>query len=84
MAVANGPDVLGLLHDNTSYGVYGDHGGTQESVQRIPIVFWSKSLQPQRVTDAPMRTVDIMPTILRTLGITPTGPMDGRAWNIGG
>ena len=34
-----GPDVIGLLRDGASYGVTGDHGGAQESVQRIPIVF---------------------------------------------
>ena len=31
MAAADGPDVIGLLHDKTSYGVYGDHGGAQET-----------------------------------------------------
>ena len=35
MAAANGPDVIGLLHDKTSYGAYGDHGGAQEAVQRV-------------------------------------------------
>ena len=40
MAAPDGPDVIGLLHDKTSYGVYGDHGGAQESVQRVPMVFW--------------------------------------------
>lgn len=82
MAVDNGPDVLGLLHDKTSYGVYGDHGGTQESVQRIPIVFWSKSLAAHERSDAPIRTVDIMPTILKAMGIKPTGTMDGRAFGL--
>ena len=40
-----GPDVIGLLRDNTSYGVKGDHGGAQESVQRIPIVFYGPGVQ---------------------------------------
>jgi len=44
MAAANGPDVIGLLHDKTSYGAYGDHGGAQEAVQRVPMVFWSPNL----------------------------------------
>ena len=39
-AASYGPDVIGLLADDTSYGVKGDHGGAQESVQRIPIVFY--------------------------------------------
>ena len=41
MAADSGPDVVGLLHDDTSYGVYGDHGGASEEVQRVPMVFWS-------------------------------------------
>ena len=44
MAADDGPDVVGLLHDKTSYGVYGDHGGAQETVQRVPMVFWSPGL----------------------------------------
>ena len=44
MAAPNGPDIVALLHDKTSYGVYGDHGGAQESVQRVPMVFWAPSL----------------------------------------
>lgn len=39
-AATYGPDVIGLLRDNSSYGVAGDHGGAQKSVQRIPIVFY--------------------------------------------
>lgn len=82
MAADNGPDVVGLLHDKTSYGAYGDHGGTQESVQRIPIVFWSKSLAAHERSDAPIRTVDIMPTILKAMGLKAVGPLDGRAFEL--
>ena len=39
-AAPYGPDVIGLLADDTSYGVAGDHGGAQKPVQRIPIVFY--------------------------------------------
>ena len=41
MAADSGPDVIGLLHDKTGYGVYGDHAGAQQSVQRVPMVFWA-------------------------------------------
>ena len=51
-------------------------------MQRIPIVFWSKSLAAHERSDAPIRTVDIMPTILKALGIKPTGSMDGRAFSL--
>ena len=68
MAASNGPDVIGLLHDKTSYGVYGDHGGAQESVQRVPMVFWSPSLAYGNNTYARFTTPDVMPTILRADG----------------
>ena len=47
-AAPYGPDVIGLLADDTSYGVKGDHGGAQESVQRIPIVFYGAGVKAGR------------------------------------
>jgi hypothetical protein len=79
MAAPNGPDVVGLLHDRTSYGVYGDHGGAQEAVQRVPMVFWSPSLAFSNTTGGPFRTADIMPTILAALDIPLSHPVDGTA-----
>ena len=79
MAAPNGPDLIGLLHDRVSYGVYGDHGGAQQSVQRVPMVFWSPSLAFENDTGAPFRTIDVMPTILDVLGIPETSPTDGTA-----
>jgi hypothetical protein len=84
MAAPNGPDVIGLLHDKTSYGVYGDHGGATESVQRVPMVFWSPSLSFRNETDARFTTPDVMPTILDALGIDVTAPLDGRARDLTG
>jgi hypothetical protein len=79
MAASNGPDLIGLLHDKTSYGVYGDHGGAQQSVQRVPMVFWSPSLAFANNTGAPFKTIDVMPTILDVMGIPQTGTTDGVA-----
>ena len=77
----NGPDVIGLLHDRVGYGAYGDHGGAQESVQRVPVVFWSPSLAAHKVNKGSFRTIDILPTILQALGIVPDpNSMDGSAW----
>jgi hypothetical protein len=78
MAAPNGPDVIGLEHDRTSYGVYGDHGGAQRSVQRVPMVFWSPGMDGDS-TARPFRTADVMPTILRAMGIRLTAPTDGEA-----
>ena len=81
MAAPNGPDVIGLEHDRTGYGVYGDHGGAQESVQRVPMVFWTPGMHG-RSTDEGFRTPDVLPTILRAMDIKATAPMDGRAHSL--
>ena len=78
LAAANGPDVIGLLHDRTGYGAYGDHGGAQESVQRVPMVFWSPSLAFGNTNRGRFTTPDLMPTVLKLMGIDVTGPIDGR------
>jgi hypothetical protein len=79
MAAANGPDVVGLLKDGVSYGAVGDHGGASQEVQRVPMVFWSADMRHGRSTRATFRTPDVMPTILRAMGIRLTYPVDGRA-----
>jgi hypothetical protein len=81
-AAPYGPDVVGLLANDTSYGVKGDHGGAQESVQRIPIVFYGAGIKAGRTPGTPIRSVDITPTILRELGIAETFPTDGKAYNL--
>ena len=63
----------------TSYGVYGDHGGAQKEVQRIPMA-WCMPGMKHMVNTSRMRTVDIMPTFLRALGIKATDRMDGTAY----
>jgi Type I phosphodiesterase / nucleotide pyrophosphatase len=82
MAADNGPDVVGLLHDRTSYGVYGDHGGAQETVQRVPMVFWSPGMRANTTSES-FRTPDVMPTILAAMGIGRTSPTDGLAHSLG-
>jgi predicted AlkP superfamily pyrophosphatase or phosphodiesterase len=81
MAFAGAADVVGLLADRTSYGVYGDHGGAQKDVQSVPMVFYTPGMK-HLVRGTKFRTVDIMPTVLRTMGIAPTAPMDGTAYNL--
>ncbi len=79
MAAPFGPDVVGLLSDDTTYGVYGDHGGHQFQVQNIPMIFSWSGLEAGELPVA-MRSVDILPTILTLMGI-PYDPsaMDGQA-----
>ena len=82
MAAPNGPDVIGLEHDRSSYGVYGDHGGAQESVQRVPMVFWTPGMKGER-TGRTFHTPDIMPTVLKAMGIDQTSPTNGQARSLG-
>ena len=76
-AAEHGPDLIATLPDNTTYSVLGDHGGIQRSSQRIPIVFGGANLSATDLR-AQVRSVDIMPTILKAMGITPTFTMDGK------
>src|SRR5215204_3226336 len=71
MAAPDGPDVIGLLHDKTSYGVYGDHGGAQQSVQQVPMVFSAPGM-PASASNKAFRTPDVLPTILAAMGIPQT------------
>jgi len=79
MADDNGPDIVGLLANEVSYGAYGDHGGASEPVQRVPMVFWSASMTVPNNTNATFKTPDVMPTILKALGMQQTYPTDGSA-----
>ncbi|MFD1947362.1 alkaline phosphatase family protein [Nocardioides aestuarii] len=74
-----GPDLVATLRDDTTYSVLGDHGGIQRSTQQIPIVFAGGGLSSKDLR-AEVRSIDIMPTVLRTLGIEPTYDMDGKAY----
>ncbi|MER8236922.1 alkaline phosphatase family protein [Streptomyces sp. NPDC094049] len=80
MAAPYGPDVIGLLKDDVSYGVAGDHGGAQRQAQRIPLIFRTPGGRGA-TPDTPGRAVDILPTVLRKLGIVPSPAdgLDGRA-----
>jgi hypothetical protein len=80
-AAAYGPDLVATLPDNTTYSVAGDHGGIQRASQEIPIVFAGAGLSSKDV-NAPVRSVDIMPTILKAMGIQATAPMDGIAYRL--
>ena len=55
MAWSGSADVVGLLQDRTSYGAWGDHGGAQKDVQRIPMVFYNPGLR-QAVSARGVRT----------------------------
>lgn len=78
-AAAYGPDVIATLADDTTYSIAGDHGGIQRRSQQIPIVFYGGGLSSMD-TRAPIRSVDILPTILRTMGIPVMSRLDGKGY----
>ncbi len=78
MAAPYGPDAVAMLKDRTTYSVEGDHGGHQQDVQRIPIIFSWPGLEAS-ISSAEITNVDILPTILEIMGIEPTDPLDGVA-----
>jgi type I phosphodiesterase/nucleotide pyrophosphatase len=79
MAAPNGPDVVGLTGTDVTYGVVGDHGGANQLVQRIPMVFYGAGVG-SKDSDQEMRLVDVMPTILKTMGIQYNAKsLDGEA-----
>lgn len=82
MAFKGAADVIGLTKDGVSYGgAYGDHGGATKGSQRIPMVFWAKGIK-HKVRAAQFRLVDVLPTVIRTMGIPQLAPMDGKAYKL--
>ena len=65
--------MVGLLANRVGYGVFGDHGGAQRQVQRIPLVMSNPSI-PRSVRGSAGRLVDLMPTVLRTMGVPLMAP----------
>ena len=80
-AAKHGADVIATLVDNTTYSVAGDHGGIQRRAQQIPIVFAGGAVGSKDLSGG-VRSVDIMPTILKSLGIKPTHKLDGKAYQL--
>ena len=64
--------------------LYGDrrrYGRAAAHLAPIPIVFAGAGLTSKDL-HSEVRSVDIMPTILETMGIAPTYEMDGRAYDL--
>jgi predicted AlkP superfamily pyrophosphatase or phosphodiesterase len=79
MAASNGPDVVGLTGTDVTYGVIGDHGGANQLVQRIPMIFYGGGVG-SKDSNRDLRHVDVMPTILEAMGIPyDEDSLDGEA-----
>jgi arylsulfatase A-like enzyme len=79
MANNSAPDVVGITGTDVTYGVMGDHGGHNKLTQNIPGVFFGPGVG-KKDSKVELRHVDILPTILSTMGI-PYDPddFDGQA-----
>jgi hypothetical protein len=84
MAAPNGPDVVGLVATDVTYGVVGDHGGHNKLIQNIPMVFYGPGVS-QKDSPRELRHVDVLPTILEAMGIDyDPSAVDGEAVPLGG
>ena len=68
MAHPSGPEVVGLLRSDVTYGVMGDHGGHTRLIQEIPMVFYGAGVG-SKDSNRRMRAVDVVPTILELMEI---------------
>jgi Type I phosphodiesterase / nucleotide pyrophosphatase len=79
MAAPYGPDAVALLETDVTYGTMGDHGGHNRLIQNIPMVFSGPGVG-SRDSHREIRLVDVLPTILETMGIDyDKRDFDGRA-----
>jgi Type I phosphodiesterase / nucleotide pyrophosphatase len=68
MAHPSGPDVVGLVNTDVTYGVAGDHGGHNKLIQNIPMVLYGAGVGAKD-SNREMRHVDVVPTVLDLMGI---------------
>jgi arylsulfatase A-like enzyme len=68
MAHPSGPEVVGLLRSDVTYGVMGDHGGHTRLIQEVPMVFYGAGVG-SKDSNRRMRAVDVVPTVLELMGI---------------
>lgn len=83
LAAPHGPDLVGLLTSRVTYGAPGDHGGHQETVQRIPLVFTGPGVSAGAKRTEAARQADILPTVRRSLGLPHDPRLDGVALPLG-
>ena len=84
LAMGEGSDTLVILTSDhgESLGEHGEatHGiFAYEGVLRVPLILHQPRLLPARVVSSPARHVDLMPTILDALGLSPPPGLDGES-----
>ncbi|MBI2083359.1 MAG: alkaline phosphatase family protein [Deltaproteobacteria bacterium] len=77
MVQKDSPDLVIQLEDDTGYRLLGDHGGLQEKVMRIPMLVHGLD-RPAKASQCPIRLVDLMPVVMRSIGVDPPSWLDGN------
>jgi arylsulfatase A-like enzyme len=63
---------------DTKGGFVATHGSVWDYDRRVPILFWRPGYPAQSI-DLPVETVDILPTIAASMGLSlPAGSIDGK------
>jgi Type I phosphodiesterase / nucleotide pyrophosphatase len=74
------PDVVVPYRENTmdfaQHHRHGDHGGLSWGAQHVPLIMAGPGVRGGAVSHFPARLMDVAPTALRLMGLTPKG-MDG-------
>lgn len=82
------PDILIALQPGTTPGAgraglyVAGHGTPWNYDRRVPIIFWSPGGSGQE-RYLPIRTIDIAPTLARTIGLDTPEDLDGRCLDLG-
>lgn len=75
------PDVVSFAKDGYSFSTTtswkGDHGGSTWQSQHIPMIFSGPGVRQRFISSEPAVLEDLAPTILRIMGVKPTG-MEGN------
>ncbi len=67
-ASKGGPDVVALLEEGMGFGVIGQHGGAQETSQRISLFFYTPGIKPKTISN-PISYSEIKPMIIKAMGL---------------
>ena len=63
----------------TEHDAWFDHAGLYDSVTHVPLVLWAPGRVPVSAPDAMVTLVDVLPTILETLGLAEAEGINGRS-----
>ena len=61
-------------HGERTHGLF-----AYDATLRVPLVVWAPVAIGAGIVSSPTRLIDVMPTILDLVGVTPSEPVDGRS-----